>query len=122
MTQQQINIAIAEWCGWKMKCSEAEAGNWKSKDQWCDDPNGCSTAKTQIPDYLNDLNAMHEVVSNLMDGQLMGYVEQLLCVIHQVDTGYFSRVGWGEASDLITATPAQRAEALLRTLNLWRDE
>ena len=57
MTDEQINIAIAEVCGWKYEKNETHAPDgafWWSK-------------KPEFPDYCNDLNAMHEaemVLSN----------------------------------------------------------
>ena len=52
-----------------------------------------------MPDYLNDLNAMHEAEKVLNDHQWDDYICQL-----------------GHA---MGATAAQRAEAFLKTLNLW---
>ncbi len=61
-------------------------------------PNQVGTAK--LPDYLNDLNAMHEAEKVLQGEQLTEYVER-----------------WVEWN----STAAQRAEAFLRTLGPWKD-
>lgn len=53
------------------------------------------------PDYYRDLNAMHEAEKIFDNGQILRYVQ------------------WLPRGALSTA--AQRAEAFLRTLNLWRD-
>lgn len=60
-----------------------------------------------LPDYLNDLNAMHEAekVLHLEIGLWGGY-----CGFLVKDNTWFSAVG---------ATASQRAEAFLKTLNLW---
>lgn len=72
-----------------------------------------------IPDYLNDLNAMHEAEKVLfaMDGRFhinegcrTRYLDNLLLIC---------RGGFHAG---IHATAAQRAEAFLRTLNLWTNE
>jgi hypothetical protein len=61
------------------------------------------------PDYLKDLNAMHEAEKTLGDPQLfIEYEDQLSTVMNHV--------GW-----CWHATAAQRGEAFLRTLNLWKD-
>ncbi len=60
-----------------------------------------------IPDYLNDLNAMHEAEGTLNRGsgyhETGGYGLYLVALDHDV-----------------SATAAQRAEAFLKTLNLWK--
>jgi hypothetical protein len=61
---------------------------------------------TQSPDYLNDLNAMHEA-------------EKML----NSESGYHGIGGYGlylvALEHNVSATAAQRAEAFLKTLNLW---
>ena len=60
-----------------------------------------------IPDYLNDLNAIHEAEKVLNPSQEQLYFEKL----HEVSGSLaFYR-----------ATAAQRAEAFLKTLNLWEE-
>lgn len=59
-----------------------------------------------LPDYLNDLNAMHEVEKILTRGQIEIYCEHL----NPENYG----IWWG-----INATAAQRAEAFLKTINKW---
>lgn len=67
--------------------------------------------------YPSDLNAMHEAESSLRYQDLTEYERQLEQKCWHRD---------GELNDgpisLIRATAAQRAEAFLRTLNLWRDD
>ncbi len=70
-------------------------------------PHGKSSCHmSNIPDYLGDLNAMHEAEKALTGEQSWQYVQLL--------SGY-SNEGW-------CATAAQRAEAFLRTLGLWVEE
>ncbi len=61
-----------------------------------------------IPDYLNDLNAMHEAEKALNSQQVAPYLMQLSQHTEGVDWAF-------------RATSAQRAEAFLKTLNLWKD-
>ena len=65
----------------------------------------------EIPDYLYDLNAMHDAESALNLSQWDTYEAHLKAITAQA--GIYSP---------IRATAAQRAEAFLRTLSLWTEE
>jgi len=54
MTDEQINAAIAEACGWK-GCTECN-------EPICED--------NFIPNYCKNLNAMHQAEETLSDGEL----------------------------------------------------
>lgn len=62
------------------------------------------------PDYARDLNAMAGAEKTLTGSQKTQYIYRLqtLCGGQQFGDNYF-------------ATAAQRAEAFLRTLNLWKE-
>jgi hypothetical protein len=64
---------------------------------------------TPIPDYLNDLNAMHEAENILSSEkwQRRDYIDYL-----SEDDQWLH----------VHSTAAQRAEAFLRTLNLWEND
>ena len=75
-----------------------------------------------LPDYLNDLNAMHEAEKVLLGDQRIIFLDELLDVLGlKLGPG-----GWD--MDLYSvwlmtrATAAQRAEAFLRTLGKWEDD
>ena len=99
MTPEQQRIAIAEECGWT-EISDWGAGGINGKhptEPWVE----------VIPDYLNDLNAMHAAEDTMGDPQLWTeYDNQLASVM--------DHVGWK-----YHATAEQRAEAFGLTLNLW---
>jgi hypothetical protein len=98
MTPEQQRIAIAEACGWNTK-KEVLGTVYMYRD-----PQGNIAAA--LPDYLNDLNAMHEAEKTLKIGdEWHGYY------MHFVDGGGVK----------INATAAQRAEAFLRTIGKWKD-
>ena len=122
MTNEQINQRIAEACGWKkMNWNEATVYGspthgfrvWKSKHQ-----DSIMSYKgrvgERIPDYLNDLNAMHEAVKSLPQNLKPRYFACLCAVV----SGAVALHGYSEATE---ATAAQRAEAFLRTLNQWNE-
>jgi hypothetical protein len=91
---EQINQRIAEACGWK----PAPRGRWKLNEH----------VERFRPDYLNDLNAMHEAERTMGDPQLWDEYQSYL-------SDAMRNIGW-----IYHATAAQRAEAFLKTLNLWK--
>jgi len=86
MSDQEINEAIAEACGRERNPD----GGWYPD-------NGLRVGTQAIPDYCNDLNAMHKVEKVLDEMQAEDYEELLR--------------GYG-----FHATARERAEAFLRTL------
>lgn len=71
-----------------------------------------------FPDYLNDLNAMHEVEGIVITGlaAMLEYERQVRAI-----TLRDAAEGSGLYERIIRATAKQRAEAVLRTLNLWKE-
>jgi hypothetical protein len=111
MTPEAQRIAIAEACGWQgPHHPENVAGmaGWWSQERgvWWVNPQGERVMIGSVPDYLDDLNAMHEAEKVLTDEQKHEYEEWLS---HEY---YFPTM----------TAAAQRAEAFLRTLNLWTDD
>jgi hypothetical protein len=100
MTDKQINIAIAKACGWKYVNNETHAPDgsfWWSKE-------------LEIPDYCNDLNAMHEaekVFGEVYSIKSHEYEDWLQSIIEHDQT-------W-------RATARQRAEAFLKNINKWEE-
>ena len=111
MTPEQQRIAIAEACGWKRGHTGAT--------HWVSDPYGIrmgwssmrEVTDNALPDYLNDLNAMHEAEKVLKSEQHFTYQIELARAI--------STITYPLNFALLHATAPQRAEAFLRTLNLW---
>lgn len=111
MTPEQQRIAIAEACGItnvapmivknvKHEGDDITVGIW-SDDGW-------------VPQYLNDLNAMHEAEETLQESQRVTYSNELydLAVEHSLKTGKWS---------YLSMTASQRAEAFLRTIGKWEE-
>ena len=92
MTPEKQRVAIAEACGWKVQINT-------------------------LPNYLNDLNAMHEAEQVLTDEQDLQYSEAL----EQVVEGRFVTNNAEDMRRLRSATATQRAEAFLRTIGKWED-
>lgn len=98
-------ITIAEACGWfeiKNHNGLSALGSWKGYH-----PNHANIigSPQPIPDYLNDLNAMHDAEKVLTDEQW-----DLYC-------GYLG----GSLRSCASATASQRAEAFLRTIGKWEE-
>ena len=126
MTEEAQRIAIAEFCGWT-DTIRVEWGHIAFPPKYKE----THLNKATLPDYLNDLNAMHEAES-LIIGKLDAqgewlyceYCTQLLSVKTPGDgtvshSNLFEDAGWFGA---VHATAAQRAEALLRTIGRWDDK
>jgi len=105
MTPEQQRIAIAKACGWKIN-NLANLSTLGGLD--CNDG-------VYPPDYLNDLNAMAEAESTL-DGPDISDPDSL-----RFRYSHFIYLVVPMEQQPFRANAAQRAEAFLRTLNLWKD-
>lgn len=81
MNPEQQRIAIAKACGWKFQINT-------------------------LPNYLHDLNAMHEAE------------EKLDCNQWEV----WHRIVGEWPTELARLTASQRAEAFLRTIGKWKED
>lgn len=144
MTPEQQRIAIAEACGRDLTSFRFKhQGVNRDVPQWSPSYNSSEEAQEvsneearrwgtrcwpvesfidqyRAPDYLNDLNAMHEAEKVLDDGVLWkGYLNRLwdvVCPQFEQMSGLNAAIGLL----LVHATAKQRAEAFLKTLNLWK--
>jgi hypothetical protein len=96
MTDEQINAAIAEACGWKGNVLDRDMqGNlWPS----------------HAPRYCADLNAMHEAEKTLFPYYASVYSNKLAKT---------TNAEYSDDTDYFCATARQRAEAFLLTLGKW---
>lgn len=76
---------------------------------------------SELPDYLNDLNAMQQAVSKLTEEQGLQFVQELYKVLERAYEGFEYASGEPTVTTwyLMTAKAALWAEAYLRALNLW---
>jgi len=122
MTPEAQRIAIAEACG----LGVIKEANPKDPDAWKRGYFTPSAAKQRrlrwkssavvkvIPDYLSDLNAMHEAEKHIPFGEARLRYSALLRMI--VARDLHTSTPYVES---FAATAAQRAEAFLHTLNLY---
>jgi hypothetical protein len=92
MKPHRQRIAIAKACGFKWSEYSDELGQLVAEF---------------TPNYLNDLNAMHEAEKVLNNVQRERYRTELV---------------YSHAGGDVFATSAQRAEAFLRTIGKWEDD
>lgn len=104
-TEAQMRVAIAEACGW-----EGLSGEWPFTTGLPKYWQGAES-REPLPDYLHDLNAMHEAEKVFHDGRGLqrwwDYMDAL--------ADNFQEFGNGSS---IHATALQRAIAFIQTLNI----
>lgn len=119
MNEQEINIAIARANGWA-PCTSAICNAYGPCGHWIKTtPNGESMlALHGVPNYAKDLNLMHEVWCTLSVRQHDIYRTWLQRIVADAQDNNPSFKD-GPAHSVCHATALQRAEAYLRTLDLW---
>jgi hypothetical protein len=108
VTPEQQRIAIAEACGFKAKTD-------RHKPMWAT-PDGKTllTMPEHLPDYLNDLNAMHDAEKTLDFEQSELFEDELCDVTFKDNDGLENPLPC--RFSVCHATAAQRAEAFRRTI------
>jgi len=120
MTPEQQRIAIAEACGWT-QCEYVESIGLAKGMPGNNTPSygTYENGMAQLPDYLVDLNAMHEAEQTLWQKNWASrhdFVDKLARILSPTH-GHHQQSGL----DLLDATAAERAEAFLRTMNKWKE-
>jgi hypothetical protein len=126
MTSEAQRIAIAEACGWKVEQTDFKTftliePNGKRWERF--DSGEIAWTSNVIPNYLNDLNAMHDAVQTLNEQERVHLVDALLGSINRepdynIDDDFCSDDGW----KLLTATAKQIADAFCEVKGgLWKE-
>lgn len=114
MNNEKQRIAIAEACGWK---TTSDSPNWT---YYRPDGRGWNGS---LPDYLNDLNAMHEAESILDANQRVKYASlitrQFIDEIYQVIP---NNLNFPICFPAINVKAEVKAENFLRAIGKWEDE
>lgn len=113
MTDEQINTAIAEACGWTQIEQHPPDDTLYGQHPSCTDEVN-KYYEYPIPNYCADLNAMHEAEKVL--GNRLGAYGELLCEMTIVSKRDFAECY------IWHATARQRAEAFVRALDKWEEE
>jgi hypothetical protein len=118
MDKDTINRTIAEVCGWKEIPWEELTNPREAREKklFCiDSP---TSRCGWMPDFLNDLNTCAEMVRGLSIHQQDQFSFELWSIIRRDRKASETEVGSVDFL-AVNATASQRAEAFLRTLNLW---
>lgn len=117
MTNEEQTIAIAEACGWKYPCwacaAQGMTHTWRRPTD-----DGC-VERSQLPDYPNDLNAMHEAEKAITDWRK--YSDWLMRIVQVADIALYND-SVGARYRTAGATAAQKAEAFLCYFGLWKTD
>ena len=104
MSEEEINIAIAEYRGWQILEPEVHRA---FTYHWAIEPDG---SKSILPDYCNDLNAMREVEMTLSNEIYEEYWNQLIFVC------------MNEGEERMNSASAKlRAKAFVKTIGKWEE-
>lgn len=106
MTKEQQRIAIAEACGYERLTQHEAVWRYKGSKIY---------TLGNLPDYLNDLNAMHEAEKVLNELSWMHYLRNLAEIVRKPKQCEI------RISQYVQATATQRAEAFLRTIGKWEE-
>ena len=109
MTHDSQRIAIAEACGLPKPYSRWSGADSDTLCHSVTVEDGLKRAKP-IPDYTQDLNAMHEAEKVLKGGMRSTYDAELTLICSR------------DYNFIWESTAAQRAEAFLRTVGKWEDD
>jgi len=111
MTPHEINLAIGKSLGFE-QCPTAMCQGFP--------PELCYRKDTyigELPDFYESLDRMHEVERSMPQAYYTCWLDNL-CLITCGENGQMDG-SYDEVSKMLLATSQQRAEAYLRTLNLW---
>lgn len=129
MKPEQQRIVIAEECGWEFKFEDdgsvtVISPSKQLRSSWFpQDHSGRHVAFriANLPDYLNDLNSMHEAEKVLSNSLWYKYRHEINAIVLHDDSNY-----WRDERNLVSycihATASQRAEAFLKTIGKWVEE
>jgi hypothetical protein len=115
MKPDKQRIAIAEACGWKWTNQSPRSGTQSVYSWYFKDTDNRVQNEGCLPEYLTDLNAMHEAEGTLnWDEQASTQADEYRMALTTI---------CGHDRDLIhVATASQRAEAFLKTIGKWDDK
>lgn len=113
MTDEQINAAIAEACGF-VGWEEFQLNKNGPKFRFWDYPKNWEGPSREpwVPKFCTDLNAMHEAEKTLFPYYASVYSNKLAIA---------TNAEYSDDTDYFCATARQRAEAFLRTLGKWEE-
>ncbi len=115
VTTEEKRIKIAEACGWSRSFIGDGIDGWRMPDRVT------AAFESDLPDYFNDLNAMHSAEGHWIESARSEYERNERAAILEI------AIVWVMMSDRrvippsYRATAAQRAEAFLKTIGKWKE-
>lgn len=106
MTPESQRVAIAEACGWRPVKQSWPSAPYE-RTAWVLDGVTQDIGVTHLPDYLSDLNAMHEALKSQSAEFRINFRAIIFTMAN--DTGVI----------VFDFGPDKWAEAFIRTLGLW---
>ena len=127
MTPEEQRIELAKLDGWKTpddpEVMKLKVG-WVMPEKWWMDPKGVLQFQHSMPDYLNDLNAVHELEKKLFDNASMDerslWLDTLAVCCNWPDTKNAADLKFEVQYRCARATATQHCEAILKVKGLWR--
>lgn len=129
MTAQEQQIALCEWMGWSwIKHPMTALGYWENGTQG--EPGYKRTEWLQPAEQAvglpntSSLDVLHEMEKRLTWPQRTLYAHiltRILLLENRIEYPQDEPTDLVEEFTVLNATAAQRREALLRTLNLWKE-
>lgn len=133
MSPKKQRIAIAEACGWKYWHDSSETFLLSPDERWPTSGLGkkwgtkegdarpfCPLKDiTGLPDYLNNLNAMHEALRTLGFEQQTAFLRELASIVGTSTSFVEGTQGKADFFSMVTAKPQQLTEAFLKAIGKW---
>lgn len=115
MTNRQINKSIAEFCGWKELDFHLDGRRiLGDRPEFHEGKLKSYTVDQYVPDYCNDLNAMHEAMKTLSEEQVEKVWETLCDMIPFYPHSFRNGL-------VFDASAILRAEAFVRVIGKWEN-
>lgn len=133
MTSEAQRVAIAEACGWKELIHGRGIWHHAVTGKNAIPKDGAIHKKRTemkmpsehflLPDYPNDLNSCHAAYLTLTFEQRLEFTKQLIYIQNRTrnERATSDNITGQAITELLGATAAQWAEALVRTFGLWKD-
>jgi len=122
MTEEEINIAIAEACD-LFKIEPLRRTTRKGKPDpngvvlwYCEEHHGGAATYARVPNYCNDRNVMHEALSILTEKQYEEFCFRLCAG----DKWKEVELNIQDVKFALKSEPREQAIVFLQTLNLWK--
>jgi hypothetical protein len=118
MSAQEINVAIAELCGWKN-----DGMGWWYRDPLPPDADGWqrNSMYRNPPNYYGCLNACAEMEATLKAEQWMSYLHYIYDQVPGFREGSYWYENFETQRQVSSATAPQRSIAFLRVHGKWSD-